>query len=458
GLASNHTRIFNPDAIADPTTLNIRVDKDWHAVPGPVPTLQKNLTVSITQNWWPGQPVDLPLILVVPKGQRGPFNFVVANASLTAKKITPSPVAQKLLKRGIAFAHIGIGTIEAMQPVEKLNAKMNELFLKTANPRYTSRWIWGLTYMRAITGALTEPEYFKPDKIALTGGSKRGVATCAAATWDPRVTAILPVVPPVYDLFPDSTHKSAIDAANRTFHQRARQGDFGLTPETYRNIRATDQRRATYNLDDNDFASAGWSAKKILNAKTATGGLYKAQHNYPLWQERQIDTLAILGSNDNVSPGLANLYQAHPDFPALVLPGGHHGSASLGYTRRTTVDPLTLDTTLAFFSNHFFTDRPMMMTPTLSAHADAYAVEVVVTFPDGPAPDSSVELSHMRHYDHWLATPLEPVDKNNPRILRATIPVFPDYQTVDILSLHTDTINNMPAHISGPYTQVNIPR
>ena len=123
---------------------------------------------------------------------------------------------------------IGMTTIDAMEPVGKLDVGMKEHFLKTKDARYTPAWIWGMSDMRALTAAMAEKDVFQPMKVIATGGSKRGVATAAAGIADDRFTAIMPVVAPIIDRPADRMWKALrpaeITKANEQFLVGSRRG------------------------------------------------------------------------------------------------------------------------------------------------------------------------------------------------------------------------------------------
>jgi len=52
--------------------------------------------------------------------------------------------------------------------------------------------------MRGLTTAMAESDYFRPEKVLATGGSKRGIGSAIAGIHDDRFTAFLPVVAPPF--------------------------------------------------------------------------------------------------------------------------------------------------------------------------------------------------------------------------------------------------------------------
>ena len=97
--------------IRDPKTLRIEVVRDWRLVPGDPPTRQKSMIVTAC-TWWPGREIRLPVALVAP-AEGGPFPFVISSIGLKPQQaVKPDSLAQALLPRGVAFVHVGIGSID----------------------------------------------------------------------------------------------------------------------------------------------------------------------------------------------------------------------------------------------------------------------------------------------------------------------------------------------------------
>jgi hypothetical protein len=183
----------------DASTLETRVIEDWHPWGKDTGIRQKLIEINVCE-WWPGQKVRLPVTLLAPAGGGPCHNLIIGNSGNQLKAISPAGAMLRLLKEnGVGLALIGMTTIDAMEPVGKLDVGMKEHFLKTKDARFTPAWIWGMSDIRALTAAAAEKDVFQPTKVIATGGSKRGVATAAAGIADDRFTAILPVVAPIID-------------------------------------------------------------------------------------------------------------------------------------------------------------------------------------------------------------------------------------------------------------------
>ncbi|MCG8600054.1 MAG: PhoPQ-activated pathogenicity-related family protein [Verrucomicrobiales bacterium] len=193
---SESSDLFDHAAICDMESLEVEVLQEWSASKKDPGIRQKLIEVTVCE-WWPGQKVRLPVSFHVPADGKPCRHVVVANQPLTNRVPNPTAELTRLLKEdSVGIVLIGMGTIDAMEPKGTLHNGMREHLLKTKNPRYTPAWIWGMSQMRALTSALTEPEYFQPQKVLTTGGSKRGVAAAVAGIHDERFSAILPVVAP----------------------------------------------------------------------------------------------------------------------------------------------------------------------------------------------------------------------------------------------------------------------
>ena len=194
---AGNTSAFDIETIRDTSTLETEVVSDWQPSPKDPAVLQKLVVITVCE-WWDGQKVRLPVTLNVPANATPCRNVVVANQSLANKLTMPSATQLPLLKEyGVGIVLIGMGTIDAMEPVGELHLGMRRKLLDTKDIRYTPAWIWGMSQMRALTAAISDPAYFQPEKVLATGGSKRGIASAVAGIVDDRFTAIMPVVAPM---------------------------------------------------------------------------------------------------------------------------------------------------------------------------------------------------------------------------------------------------------------------
>ena len=190
---------YDMSSARDASTLETRVIEDWHPWAKDTGIRQKLIEITVCE-WWPGQKVRLPVTLLAPATGGPCKNVIIGNSGAELKAASPAGAMLRLIKEnGVGVALIGMTTVDAMEPVGKLDVGMKEHFLKTKDARYTPAWIWGMSDMRALTAAAAEKEVFQPVKVLATGASKRGVATAAAGIGDDRFTAILPVAAPILD-------------------------------------------------------------------------------------------------------------------------------------------------------------------------------------------------------------------------------------------------------------------
>ncbi len=184
------TSVYNMDEIRDVSLLELEVLQDWHSVATTPPTRQKIVEITLC-DFENGRKVRIPVTYVVPDTDRA-CRFIVSSGNLgpTVYKEFDG-LKTKMLENGVGFVLPALGPIKKMKPDGvQLDAEMNQLFKKTFNIKYTSVWLWGTTYMRAITAALDEKEHFLNDKIATDGRSKSALASAIAMIHYPEVTGL----------------------------------------------------------------------------------------------------------------------------------------------------------------------------------------------------------------------------------------------------------------------------
>jgi hypothetical protein len=398
--------------------------------------------------------------LVAP-AEGGPFPFVISSIGLTpGRAVRPDELEQALLPRGVAFVRVGIGQIDQMEPAGVLADEMNALYLKTKNVRYTPPWFWGLTYMRAVTAALTEPTVYKAGKIGATGGSKRGLASAAAAAWDDRITVIVPMVAPV---FTEPQYNPRHPELDEAFLRLAEQGKTELAVDEVSRLRAIRANTSRYWLDDDDYSAAGWTPEDMTAAERRLGELHLARYNVARYDARSVDYFFQMGTNDKITPRLPEFFEQFPRFSCYVVPGGQHGTDGVGNQRRTPTLAEVKANTLAVFSNHFFGDRPRMQTPTLTYIRQAGRIQVEVVFDNGPpAKTGTLYWSFNRPpegslpYEHspWESAPMK---QTNERTWTGEVALGRDTKTIDLLSVHSDNVNNMPMTVSSRLVRLDDP-
>ncbi|MCB9382981.1 MAG: hypothetical protein H6509_00080 [Bryobacterales bacterium] len=436
---------FDPGEARDAASLDVHVVQDWTDEADP-PRRTKIVEITVAE-WWAGRTVRIPVAYVAPP-EAARF-VVLGNIGLKAPKKAPlNDQMRTLLPRGVGFVMVGIGPIEAMEPAEELNDEMNQQFLSSkGDARYSPAWIWGMSYMRALTAALTEDDAFRPVNVAVSGGSKRGVASAACGIWDDRFTAFAPVVAPPYvapsGLFAWPPDPAAVREANERFLAAVRDGGSTLPAEVRDNILAFEQRNERFKLSLDDLRKAGFSDDDIQLAAQRIDALYLLSENTPAAHRPGVEWLYVNGTNDNVTPGVLATSRRYPAWNVLLLPGGQHGSAGFGFERRTPTAPETVATVQAFFEHHFFGEPTLPAKPKLLAAQSGDELYVAVEFPaEGPAPEEgTIHWSFDRppagtwdyQYSQWGEAKLERVSE---RGWEAYIPVKAGARSVDVLSLH----------------------
>ena len=444
-LSADSHNPFDPIEARNAATLDVRIVQDWADEADP-PRRTKIVDITVA-DWWKGQAVRIPLVYVAPTA---PAKFLVlGNVGLKPPKKAPlNDQMRDLLPRGVGFVLVGIGPIEAMEPAEQLNDEMNRQFLASkGDARYTPAWIWGMSYMRALTAALAETDHFQPEKIAVSGGSKRGVASAACGIWDDRFTAMAPVVAPPHvapsGMFAWPPDSAKVREANERFLAAVRDGSSRLPAEVRKSILAFEERNARYKLSLDDMRKAGFTEDDIRLAAERIDSLYLLSENTPAAHRPGLDWLYINGTNDNVTPGVLATSRIYPPWNVLLLPGGQHGSAGFGFERRTPTAPETTATVQAFFEHHFFGEPALPSKPSLRAARENDQLYVVVetAYGDLPAEEMAVYWSFDRppagtwdyQYSEWHSAPMERVSE---RGWEARIPLAEGVRKVDLLSLH----------------------
>ncbi|MBI3881358.1 MAG: hypothetical protein HY301_15005, partial [Verrucomicrobia bacterium] len=368
GIASARAEVkpatFDLAAVRDASTLETRVVQDWKAAPRDPAVRQKLVEITVCE-WWPGQKVRLPVTFNAPASGGPCRNVIVGNMGLALKPALPSGAALRLLKEhGVGVVHIGMSTIDAMQPVGKLHLGMKEQLLKTKDARFTPAWIWGLSDMRALTAAVAEKEVFQPTKVLATGGSKRGVGAAAAGIHDDRFTAILPVVaPPLGN--PGGTYVVGTDApeitkANEQFLADLAAGKMPALPKTaHTSLVDRQERRVNERITLEQARAAGWSAAEIAAMNDRAWDVCRTTSYLPALKKRGLEIFYNVGADDSVSPDLLELGRRFPDFPIYIVPGGQHGGPKdSGFTRQVPSQPEVEDNLFTFAQHHFFGARP----------------------------------------------------------------------------------------------------
>ncbi len=455
-------------AVRDASTLETRVVEDWHPAAKDPTVKQKLVEITICE-WWAGQKVRLPVTFNVLATGGVCTNVIISNAGLPVKAALPSGAMLRLLKEnGVGVVLIGMDTVDTMAPVGKLDVGMKEHFLKTKDARYTPAWIWGMSDMRAITAAMAEKDVFQPQKVLVTGGSKRGVATAAAGIFDSRVTAILPVVAPIIDSpggpYVEGTAPPEITRMNEQFLADLGAGKITNAPVSAQAALVYRQKvRADERITLQQAREAGWSESEIRAASTLAWEVSRITNYLPALRKRGLEIFYNEGANDNVSPGLATLGERFPDLPIYVVPGGQHGgSKETGFLRQVGSLPEVNENLYAFAQHHFFHARPLVATPKIKWRWDKSVrlLTVMVTFPDHSEPQKNTlwwsvnkhpDYTLAMEYDAWQSVTLQPTARGT---FTGEVTLAGDLETVDFVTVHQDTRNGSTLTLSSPLRQI----
>lgn len=457
----NAEPLFDLDEIRDTTNLEVTVLQDWKPAPKDPAIHQKLLEITVCE-WWSGQKVRLPVTLNA-LAEGGPCqNLIVANQPLAKRAILPTGGQLELLKNhGVGVVLIGMGTIDAMEPKGELHLGMGEQLLKTKDVRYTPAWIWGLSQMRALTAAMTEPEVFQPQKVLTTGGSKRGVASAVAGIHDDRFTAILPVVAPMLGnpgapTFVIGTEPKAAMEADEAFLK-------WCDKSVQQALLERADRRAANRITLSEAKANGWSDAEIFAITDRAWDSCRITNFLPELEARGLDIFYNVGTNDSVSPALLELGDRFPDFPVCIIPGGQHGGpATVGFTRQVPKLPEIQNNFLSFARHHFFGDRSFLAPPKIESDWDAKTRTLTVRsqFPAGTKPETNTLWWNLERrephtlpfeYDEWNSLEMKAIGSGH---FEAAVTLEKTPARLDFVSVHTHTENELPLTISSPYQRI----
>jgi hypothetical protein len=376
----------------------------------------------------------------------------------------------RLIKEhGVGVVLVGMGTIDAMAPVGQLHLGMKEWLLKTKDTRYTQAWIWGLSDMRGLTAAMAEKDVFQPVKVLATGGSKRGVGAAVSGIHDDRFTAILPVVaPPLGNpggAYVIGTDAPEITSANAQFLADIVAGKSSLPATAHAALTDRDERRANERLTLEQVRAAGWSAAEIAQINSRAWDICRTAPHLTALRKRGLEVFYNVGANDSVSPALVELGKRFPEFPIYIVPGGQHGGPKdAGFTRQVPSQPEVEANLHTFATHHFFDARPLVTAPKLTTkwNRRSRTLQVTVHFPDGTEPErNELSWSVNRHvpytlafeFDSWESAPLKRTGKGT---FAGTVKLAESARTVEIVSIHTHTQNQLPLSVSSPLQRVEL--
>jgi len=452
--------LFDTTEILDESTLDIKVLQNWHPVGD---TRQKLIEINVAE-WWPGQDYRIPVRMILPlEGKAKGFSITGANISYESlmKDSRPSDFQAKLLEGGVGIVKTLVRASRQIQGKQGLEQKMQRVFMKDLNPRYTPIWIWSMTLMRATTAAYAETDYFEKGKVAGSGNSKNGMSPAAALVNDERFTATssdhaFAYYSPTRRADREATAKA--EEANKAFFEAVKAGDIELEQQRgriYQRVMVGSERsigkmglKAGKSMDEiQKFSDRLWSSVCVTE-------------NWDSLMERGVDVLFQPGTHDYVAYDVLWGAQNHPQLPVYYQPnGGHDQTPHVAAAK----DDQNRE---AFLWHHFFGGDSLLSPPASSYKVDKDKLKVRVSFDEGPQPTSG-RIWWM--YDRapagsapFLHAPI-PEDqwadmKRDPKTgsWTATIPLKEGASRIDFFSNHGHMANGYRQYLSSPYTRVEL--
>ncbi len=439
GLAyGQKTPIFDMAKIKDVSLLELKVLKEWHKVETSPVTKQKivEITVCSFEN---ERKVRLPVTYIVPETEQA-CNFIVSYGNLSPTVYKEFDGLQtKMLENGIGFVLPAIGPIKKMKPDgPQLNTEMNQLLKKTRNIKYSSAWLWGASYMRAIIAALEDKDHFLSEKIGCDGRSKSGMASSIAMIHYPEVTGLYARVWPSASFPEYSTkeYKEKVEQDNKTFYQKLAAGEITklgtIKDEAYKAM----QKRAKKMVENDKYPKfSKYSSKEFQSVVLLT-------ENLDVLKKKNAQYYFFVGTNDNITMDVPLLAKNYPNYPITYYPGGMHGGMSRFRGISGTPDSQDAKTNrIAFFSQFYLGEQAILEKPEIKYDYNSAnrTLSVTVLFKqDTPkevafhyASDRFTAGSKGYEYDEWKQQSMKKKDKYRWQI---NIVVPNKVETVSMLS------------------------
>jgi hypothetical protein len=451
--------VFNMEQIKDVSLLELKVLQDWHPVATTPRTQQKIVEITLC-NFENGRKVRIPVTYVVPDAKQS-CNFIVSYGNLGPTIYKEFDGLQtKMLENGIGFVLPAIGPIKKMKPDGlQIDADMKQLMKKTRNIKYTSAWLWGATYMRAITAALEEKEHFLNEKISCDGRSKSGMASAIAMIHYPEVTGLYARVWPSAS-FPEystKAYKEKVEQDNKTFYQRLAAGEISklgtIEDEAYKAM----QNRAKKMVANDKYPKFSKYFSKEFS------GLFLVTENLDALKEKNAQYHFFVGTNDNITMDVPLLAKNYPDHPITYYPGGMHGGMSRFRGISGTPDSEEAKTNrIAFFSQFYLEEQVILEKPEIKYNykPENSTLSVTVSFKNDSPKEVSLHYAYNRftagskgyEYDEWKQQSMEKKDKHTWQL---QIVVPEQVKTVSMLSFQKE-VKEMNTNSSSNYITLQI--
>lgn len=430
--------VFNMEQIKDVSLLELEVLQDWHSVETTPRTQQKIVEITIC-NFENGRKVRIPVTYVVP-GAKQACNFIVSYGNLSPTVYKNFDGLQiKMLENGVGFVLPAIGPIKKMKPDGvQLNTEMNKLMKKNRNMKYSSAWLWGVSYMRAITAALTEKEHFSSEKIACDGRSKSGLASSMAMIHYPEVTGLYARVwsSATFPEYSTQEYKEKVEQDNKTFFQKLAAGEITELGTKDNDVYKTMQTKAKKIVESGKYPKfSSRSLKEYAKMIFIT-------ENLDMLKEKGAQYYFFVGTNDNITMDVPLLAENYPNHPITYFPGGMHGGRSRFRGKSGTPDKEEAKTNrIAFFSEFFLGKNTILEKPEIEYdYQDSdRTLSVTISFKQDTPKEVVLHYAYNRftagskgyEYDAWEEQAMEKKDKHTWQI---EIVVPEQVKTVSMLS------------------------
>ncbi|WNC72793.1 hypothetical protein RGQ13_02125 [Thalassotalea psychrophila] len=461
--SAGQCELFNSAEILDESTLNIKVLKDWHVDKLTGTTRQKLIEINVAE-WAPGQDYRIPVRMIVPlKGKAKGFHITGANPyEGLMKGSKPSDFEAKLLAGGVGIVKTHVKAPRAIPGKKGLQGKMERLFIKELNPRYTTVWIWPMTLMRATTAAYAETEYFEKGKVAGSGSSKNGISPAVALINDERFTATHSDHAFAYfspTRSGDRQEVDKVDAANNAFFKAVKAGDIALKQKRakwYQSVMVAG-KRSMYKRAQ----KAGKSMDELQNLQNCFGSkLYITKH-WDQLMKRDVDIFFQPGTHDYVAYDILWGAQNHAQLPVYYEPNGGHDQTPHDDSEKDEQNKE------AFLWQHFFGGESLLKPPTSSHKVNQNKLNVSVRFEQGTqpingriwwmydrAPEGSAPFLHAPIPEEQS---MEMEFDAKTGVWTADIELQQGFSRIDFFSNHGLKVNGYKHYLSSPYTRVELP-
>ena len=366
--------LFDVDAIRDPSTLGVKVIKDWHEVGGPISTRRKTIEIHVGE-LWQGQGLRVPVRFIVPADRKAKGFYLKGDlrAGNLDTDFRLKEVDSELLKGGVGIVST---VITAGYPSKQLQQKMAERFHRTLDPHFlVEYWGWPAILMRSITAAHAEADHFEPGKIAMSGRSKRGASSSIVLNVDSRTTGLHAAASPIaaspirlcdtkawaalenYDLAGNPRRPNQVLPFSGVKSHFAAGGMYGLnhTPK---------------------LLKAGHPWKDIQKLAARLKPHVFVSENLDQLRARKVDMLFHPGTHDYICYDVPWIGTHYPQIPVYLKANSSHGGKD-----DKTLDPGQANLS-TFLLDHFFDDvHDLLSPPKVDHQLVGNRLQITVTFP-----------------------------------------------------------------------------